>query len=174
MPPYSYYDTPDGVDYIKKQYYLTRYGSFYGGIMAFHDLLHTQPTGVLPIAHQFLKIWSIPVIGTLIFGSVTYISTHIRKKDDGWNHVLGGLGVTYYLGRYMSYTPTTCILGFGFCVFLYCSKYCKQNFNTVLFPDTYLLHQERYEGLLTRYNTWTWSEDPPRDYITTYKVKEIP
>lgn len=161
-----YYDTPDGQDYFKKLYFLARPAFEYGMFMAGTDAVAgARAVGWIPLVDRFFRVTSRPVITAFLFESTVYISTKLRKKDDEWNHVFGGLVCGYYWSRHIGFNPITIPLTLVACVSLAVWKHVKmEGFNA--FYDDYLIRDEVETSAVARFNDWTWNKQLPRTWLT--------
>lgn len=107
---YRYYDTPDGHDYFKKQYFLSRRAYPMGLYLAVIDTMAvSRPFGVVPTVARFVQVFSRPVIAVTLFNTTVFMSTRLRGKDDALNHGIGFLPVTYYLTHFFPKNSVYCL-----------------------------------------------------------------
>ncbi|XP_065211604.1 uncharacterized protein ND-B14.7 [Planococcus citri] len=109
---YRYYDSPDGYDLFRKTEYVCRKAASFGATVGLTDiLLITQPKTYFSMAERFVRLCVPPIIAGGIFTTTVYMATNIRKKDDSYNHLLGGILTTCYINKLFKNTPWCWIFG---------------------------------------------------------------
>lgn len=98
---YRYYDSPDGQDlFLKMEYVWRKVGMFSTGLAAL-DVFHiTMPKTYWGMIERYFRVWTPPMAAATVFTTTVYIATKLRKKDDPWNHVLGGVAALSLINRY--------------------------------------------------------------------------
>jgi len=83
----------DGDGLIFKTYVMTKYttlATFLG--VSFDATVGTRPKDLAGLLRR-VGYWSVPIIGGgIAYTSMVSVAASIRKKDDQWNHVIGGIG----------------------------------------------------------------------------------
>ncbi|CAH1403425.1 unnamed protein product [Nezara viridula] len=89
---YSYFDTPDGEDCLKKLYFISKNAAILGLFASTMDVLHySHPKGYAALLGRYAYT-TLPITGMgAAFAAVTCAATNIRKKDDKVNYAIGGL-----------------------------------------------------------------------------------
>lgn len=133
---YRYYDSPDGYDLFHKTEYITRRVGIWSSSLAIADVMCvTQPKTYFAIAERFARVFFPPIIAGGIFTTTVYIATNIRKKDDSWNHVLGGILSTCYINKIFKNTPVVWCIACPLLITLCIYKDMKMMENSTFNPD---------------------------------------
>lgn len=136
MSAYRYYDSPDGQDLFRKTEYLCRKIGRSSGCFAAADvLLGMQPKSYWSMAERYFRVFAPPVAAGAVFTTTVYIATKLRKKDDAWNHVLGGVAATHFLNRFFKNTHLLWSFAFPFLLTLYVYKDLKLKEGYEFQPD---------------------------------------
>lgn len=97
---YRYYDSPDGKDFFKKEYFLLKRAFPFGITYGWFDVVcRTRPTGLIPVLERFFRTAPQPMIAVTLYNVTVYMSTRLRNKDDPINHALGVFPVAWYFSR---------------------------------------------------------------------------
>lgn len=164
---YHYYQTPDGEEFGQKLWFLLK-PAIEGGLAlgASDVMVITKPVGWLPLIERFLRISVRPMVTAILFESSVYAATKLRKKDDGWNHVIGGAVCGYYWSRFIGYYPISIPLTILACAALYNFKTQKM-LGIQLFYDEYDIDSDLDHGAWTRFNTWSLRKQYPKTWLTS-------
>lgn len=163
---YEYYDTPDGTDYFKKLVSITKYVAPISIIVATHDvMLYSHPKGYGPIMARYLA-YAGPALGmTAAFTTATFLSANIRKKDDYWNYLAGGVASGSVYGAFRS----SMMAGFKCSVAMSALVMIVKHSNTEgysLFPEPKLRMEggpnyvKNQDFTITKYIPGNWTRDP--------------
>ncbi|KAG5891675.1 hypothetical protein JTB14_020093 [Gonioctena quinquepunctata] len=128
LKPYSYFDTPDGQDVVKKLLYVWKPTSLVAFAAGTFDVIAwTQPKGYLPTLGRFVYLGA-PIFGTTTaFVLTTNIAASLRKKDDKWNWFLGGFAAGSVLGVWRRKTIVGFNMGMLFGILAVCRKIAAEN-----------------------------------------------
>ncbi len=168
---YSYYDTPDGEDYFKKLFFITSTVTFQSSCaIAVTDCLFiSKPVGFAPMVDRFVRLFSRPLFAGFVFETTVYMATNLRKKDDGWNHVLGGLAMFGYASKHIGNPLITWGTCFPVCLAFYIFKDLKLKYGYHYFMDMYKVKEEVCHSAYSRY-TYSWRRQTPRTWLRADEV----
>ncbi|CAH2042682.1 unnamed protein product, partial [Iphiclides podalirius] len=99
---YTYYDTPDGCDVLKKTIVTTRYAAITALAFSTIDVLfYSHAVGVIPVLKRY--VYHMVPLGLMgaTFSVVANGALHFRQKDGPINYLLGGLACGPILGAYL-------------------------------------------------------------------------
>lgn len=163
---YRYYQTPDGEEYAQKLYWLVRPAIDLGFFLGVTDvMLVTRPIGWLPLIERFTRVSIRPIMTAFIFETTVYMATKLRKKDDGFNHVFGGLACGFYWSRFIAFYPISLPLTAFSCLALFVGKEQKMK-GVEIHHDNYFFSEQQNYGAWSRFNKWNWADKYPRTWLT--------
>lgn len=98
----NYYENPEGTDAFGKICATNKYAILTGFAWGTVDVLMvTKPKGYLPIMARYAYNVG-PMMGMAsAFTLGTFAATNLRKKDDRWNYVIGGICAGGVYGAWM-------------------------------------------------------------------------
>lgn len=114
---YKYYDTPKGDDIFKKLWVTTKIAGSAGLMWSTADvMLYSYPKGYLQTIGRYAYITG-PLVGIAAAFTITSnISASLRKKDDNWNYVLGGIAAGNMVGAWRKSIMVGFLASVGFTV----------------------------------------------------------
>lgn len=124
---YSYYDTPEGKNPLKKILYCTKCTTLAGTMGGLLDVLfYSQPKTTGAMVARFGSIVVPFAVAGASFATVATAANRIREKDDAINYMLGGFASGTVVGVRMRSTGVGmgCAAAFGFWgVIMWCKKH---------------------------------------------------
>lgn len=173
MSAYRYYDTPDGQDWAKKQYYLIRKAMIVSGMYTPIDVIYlTTPKGFFPVVERIIRTYTRPLLAVSLFGTGTYVATKLRGKDDGWNHVIGNF-CSFKYWSYLYPRPQvvwslfvfSSVLFFGF-------KDAKVTYGEKFVHEYYDAREWVDNTVFADFFHYSVLKKMPRKWLTTEEAKE--
>ncbi|XP_050523437.1 uncharacterized protein LOC126895522 [Daktulosphaira vitifoliae] len=162
---YTYYDTPDGHDLVKKLFYTNKKVSIIGfGLATSEIILVSKPKGYLETLIRYNKLMTPMFAATSAFCISTYCATHIREKDDVFNYAIGGFTAGALMGPFTKYYLVSVWLGIGCGLFGMVYKDCKMR-NIELMPTFPAVRHQKHGDFRTPYRNWTLYEDRPKGWV---------
>lgn len=161
---YSYYDTPDGVDCLKKTWYCGKTGLLVGLLVGTSDVAIYRPN--IPTM-QWIARWGritgiFPAVG-VTFAVTTCTANKMRGKDDVYNYAIGGAAAGSMAGVFMRSGWMGALAAITFAVGGMIKKDSVQS-GWEFFPDPGL-PSSRVPMLLK--NDFTMRNDPKNHYEKT-------
>ncbi|KAL4107742.1 hypothetical protein QTP88_018034 [Uroleucon formosanum] len=169
---YTYYDTPDGKDLIKKLFYTNKQVSIIGfGLATSEIILISKPYGYLNTAYRYGQLMGPMFAATSTFCLVTHVATNIRGKDDMVNYAIGGFSTGILTGLIVNQK----LFGFWLAVSLACigaaKKHSKLN-NYEFYPTYPKVRKPVHGDFRTPYKNWTLYESRPKGWIAAEERAE--
>ncbi|XP_014272105.1 NADH dehydrogenase [ubiquinone] 1 alpha subcomplex subunit 11 [Halyomorpha halys] len=158
---YSYFDTPDGEDCMKKLFFCTKKAGYFGLFASTMDvLLYSHPKGYRAILGRYAYV-TLPITAMgAAFSAATCAATNIRKKDDQVNYAIGGLAVGGIWGVWKKSYKFGVYGGFALAFFAVIIKDSFQN-NWPLFNP--ITRKSPYDPFWIRQD-WSLTKDPGRTW----------
>ncbi|KAF0772238.1 NADH dehydrogenase [Aphis craccivora] len=169
---YSYYDTPDGHDLVKKLFYTNKKVSIIGfGLASTEIILVSKPFGYLNTVYRYGQLMGPMLAATTTFCIVTHVSTNLRGKDDMLNYAIGGFSTGILTGILVKQK----FLGFWMAVSMACigaaKKHSKLN-NYEFYPTFPNVRKPIYGDFRTPYNDWTLFEPRQKGWVAAEERKQ--
>lgn len=158
---YSYFDTPDGEDCLKKLYFCSKNAAILGLFASTMDVLHySHPKGYGAMIGRYAYT-TLPITAMgAAFAAATCTAANIRKKDDKGNFAIGGLAAGAIWGAWKKSYKFGIYGGFALAGFAVILKDSYQNDWPILNTDP---KRVPYTPFWIRQD-WSIVEDPGRTW----------
>lgn len=162
VKPYSYFDTPDGEDVIKKLWYVLKPTSLVAVGLSIADVLTvSQPKTYLQILGRFAYV-STPVLAAASsFVIITNMAASVRKKDDKFNWAVGGYAVGTVFGVWRKNFGQGLLVGTMAAAIAVGKKRAVQNNYTIIPP-----WNVQYSGSDAFSGDYTLTKERPKNWTT--------
>ncbi|VVC24731.1 Hypothetical protein CINCED_3A002063 [Cinara cedri] len=169
---YTYYDTPDGHDLVKKLIYTNKQVSIIGfGLATSEIILISKPFGYLNTLYRYSQLMTPMFAATSTFCIVTHLATNIRGKDDEKNYAIGGFCAGAIVGPIIKNN----VIGFVAAVTCAVIGIIKKNskvHNYELLPTFPESRKAIHGDFRSVYRNWTLYEQRPKGWIAAEDRKE--